>query len=136
MSQSRIIECELRHIGTVSLYDDSFRINLHDASLLSAVECVYAFTVEDEVVRVGSSKAPLGKRFKAWERDVSRALNGLPSPTSQLEADGWRARLSVSAGKVYARPGTLVCTPVGTFRAYLDEERALIQELRPVFCRR
>lgn len=117
----------LRPLASVSVVEDRFVIVIEDADLAANEKSIYAFAVEDEIVRIGSSKSRLGHRMRTWERDVSRALQGLPSSTPAWEAEAWRELLGQGrAGIIYARPGTTVTTPVGTFCAYLDEESLLI----------
>lgn len=117
----------LRPFASVSVVEDRFVIVIEDADLGATEKSIYAFAVEGEIVRIGSSKSRLGQRMRTWERDVSRALQGLPSSTPAWEAEAWRELLGQGrVGIIYARPGTTVTTPVGTFCAYLDEESLLI----------
>lgn len=117
----------LRPFASVSVVENRFVIVIEDADLGANEKSIYAFAVEDEIVRIGSSKGRLGHRMRTWERDVSRALQGLPSSTPAWEAEAWRELLGRGrVGIIYARQGTTVTTPVGTFCAYLDEESLLI----------
>jgi hypothetical protein len=94
--------------------------------------CIYAFLVGDEVKRIGSSKAPLCKRLREWECDVTRALRGRRSRPSAREAVMWSECLQTHrVGEIYARIGTVVTTPVGALNTYLAEESALIGKHRP-----
>ena len=115
----------------VRIEGDEFLIDIEDDELARRPMCLYAFVVGDEIVRIGSSKAPLGSRMGSWRRDVSGALAGKRTSTPLEEADGWRELLSSRAGAVYARPGTEVTTQIGTFNAYMAEESHLIGLHRP-----
>jgi hypothetical protein len=70
----------------------------------------------------------------AYRRDISgrwKKPDG-KSCCPKSEADGWRACLEAAGhGEVFARQGTAVITPIGTFPAYLDEESILIGRHRP-----
>ena len=122
----------LRRFAQVSIEDDRFTIAVEKADIGENEKSVYAFVVDDEIVRIGSSKARLSSRMKVWQRDVSLALQGLRSSTPPSEAEAWRDLLRDGrVGTVYARRGTTVTTPVGTFCAYLDEESLLIGRHQP-----
>jgi hypothetical protein len=125
-------------VGTVEIVGDQFKIKITSAEITKQDCCIYAFTIGDEVLRVGSSKAPLRSRFKMWERDVSKALKGGKSSTSQAEAGDWRAALKDGQGTIFARKGTLVSTPIDEICAYLSEESWLIgyfKKMNPPQCR-
>jgi hypothetical protein len=51
-------------------------IDVTDAAAIEPNGCIYAFVVNDEIVRIGSSAAPLKKRLAAWRRDVSTSRAG------------------------------------------------------------
>lgn len=135
-SRGKLLSYGLTRIGTLKIVDDEFSIHISDEKLVNAGQCIYAFLVDDEIVRIGSSKAPLRTRLRAWQRDVSKALKGRKSPTPQSECEGWKEVLANKAGEVFARRGSFVQTPVGEINAYLAEEAALINRHRPRFCRR
>jgi hypothetical protein len=118
-------------LGTVRIEGDQFIIQITDDAMKSETMCIYAFVVDDRIVRIGSSKAPLGSRMDSWRRDVSGALAGKRTSTGIDEAKQWRALLSGKEGAVYARKGTEVTTQVGTFNAYMAEESYLIGLHRP-----
>lgn len=73
-SRGKLLSYGLTRIGSCEIVDDEFRIQVSDEKLVNAEQCIYAFLVDDEIVRIGSSKAPLRTRLKAWQRDVSKAL--------------------------------------------------------------
>jgi hypothetical protein len=63
-------------------------------------------------------------------RDITRALNNEKSPAPPEEADLWLKKLPAgTSGTIYARPGSTVKTPLGKFRAYMDEESLMINEI-------
>ncbi len=119
-------------VATVRIVDGHFKIEISDSDMLERDRCIYAFLVGNEIVRIGSSKAPLKVRLKAWERDVTNALQRRKSPTPTKEADQWDAMLKQhGSGMIFARPGTVVKTPVGEISTYLDEESVLIGKHKP-----
>ena len=114
-------------VARVQIAERVFEIDNKDPDAVKLTECIYAFVAGGKVVRVGSSKAPLGTRLKDYERDITNALNGRKSPAPAEEARKWRKALpSGSSGTVYARRGTIVTTPLGKFPVYMDEESRLI----------
>jgi hypothetical protein len=132
MHAEEIEKYGLKPVAKFWIEADQFHIELTDLETTALERCVYAFTLEDEIVRVGSSKAPLKTRFGAWRRDVSKALKGLKSATPIDEGLRWREALHGRAsGTIYARAGTMVDTPLGTISAYLDEECVLIARYKP-----
>lgn len=117
----------LRPFARVVILDERFVIAIDDAEMAANEKAIYAFVVANQIVRIGSSKGYLRNRMRTWERDVSRALQLRPSSTPRWEAEAWREILGQDGiGIIYARPGTTVTTPIGTFSAYLDEESLLI----------
>lgn len=121
----------LTRCATFKVIGDQFSITIEDAETVALERVVYAFVIEGEIVRIGSSKNVFRTRLASWQRDVSRALRGERSPTPDWEAQEWKKRLAHSYGVIFARQGTEVTTPIGTFRAYLDEESVLIGRHRP-----
>jgi hypothetical protein len=131
MSKSRLEEYGFAPLGKVRIDGDDFNIEITDAELARRPMCIYAFVVADEIVRIGSSKAPLKSRMGSWHRDVSGALAGKRTSTPTSEAAAWRSLLADVEGSIYAKPGTVVTTQVGTFNAYMAEESYLIGVHRP-----
>jgi hypothetical protein len=127
MSAELLASYGMRQVGIVAIIDDRFVIDLADPATADLTCCIYAFLIGTEILRIGSSKAPLGSRFRAWQRDVTAALQGIAWRTPASEAEGWRTRLPPSAvGTLWAREGTMIDTPIGKINAYLSEESALI----------
>jgi hypothetical protein len=119
-------------IARVWIEDDKFRIDVTDTEAEKLSYSVYAFVIDGEIVRIGSSAAQLKRRLAAWRRDISVALAGGKSAAPLTEAEQWRKGLHPNAqGELYARQATMVETPVGKFHALLDEERTLIARYKP-----
>jgi hypothetical protein len=131
MTQATLERYGFTPLATVRIDGDRFIIEIEDEILASRTMCLYAFLVDDEIVRIGSSKAVLRSRMGSWQRDVSGALAGRKTSTPQTEAAGWRAALLGGPGTVYARRGTEITTQVGAFNAYMAEESYLIGLHRP-----
>jgi hypothetical protein len=132
MHEELLAKYGLKCIAKVWIEGDRFLIEVTDTEAAELPESVYAFVVDGEIVRVGSSAAQLKRRLSAWRRDISNALAGKTSATPPEEAEKWRSALHPGAkGELYARQATLVTTPIGGFRALLDEERTLIVRYRP-----
>jgi hypothetical protein len=117
-------------VARVRIEDRELKIKITDPETVKFKECIYAFLIRGKVVRVGSSKAPLEKRLKNYERDITHALNGKKSPAPEQEAKKWKELLPAgTSGFIYARQGWPVTTPIGKFPAYMDEESILIGKL-------
>jgi hypothetical protein len=115
----------------VRIEDRKLIIDITDSNTVDLEGCIYAFLIGGKVVRIGSSKAPLRGRLKNYERHITHALKGEKSPAPAQEAEKWSELLPAGkSGDIYARQGTMVTTsPVGNFRAYMDEESILIGKL-------
>lgn len=126
----------MKPVATFHIDVDRFVMTVTDPDG-AAISCgIYAFLIGNQIVRFGSSKAALSSRLRSWERDVSISLRGGKSSTPHDEARGWRELLPPNAvGTVFARVGTTITTPVGTFNAYMAEESYLIGHHLPVMNR-
>lgn len=131
MTKAKLEGYGFNPLGRVRIEANNFLIEITDADLASETMCLYAFLVNDEIVRIGSSKAPLRSRMGSWRRDVSGALAGRRTSTTPAEAEQWRSLLEGCEGAIFARRGTEVTTQVGTFNAYMAEESYLIGLHRP-----
>jgi hypothetical protein len=109
----------------------SFVVEVFNHDISRHDRCVYAFVIGNEVVRIGSSKAPLYKRLRCFERDITNSLSNKKSPAPLWEAQKWLDLLQGGEGTVYARQGSSVTTPIGSFYCYLDEESILIGRCSP-----
>lgn len=113
-----------------------FIIEPVDHGAMALTGSVYAFLIGDEIVRFGSSKAVLANRFRTWQRDVTGSLAEKVTSTPEWEAALWLEKLPPGVtGTVWARVGTTVTTPAGTFNAYMAEESFLIGKHLPVLNR-
>jgi len=127
VTAAKLSEYGLVPVATVRIVDRRFTIEITNHEIVQLEKCIYAFLIGDTIVRIGSSKAPLRGRLKSWERDITNALNGRKSPSPDWEAKAWNEALTLhGSGLIFARQGTVVTTPIGTFPAYLDEESVLI----------
>jgi hypothetical protein len=130
MNAADLIKYDLKPVAKVRIEDRKLLIEISDSDSADREECIYAFLIGGRVARIGSSKAPLRGRLRNYERDITNALNGKYLPTPEEEAQKWSRLLpSGTFGEIYARQGAEVRTPVGVFRAYMDEERILIGRL-------
>jgi hypothetical protein len=83
-------------VGCIKVRDDhTFLIEIELAEAVKWEKSIYALVVGGEIKRIGSSKGPLGIRFKAWNRDVTNALRGIKSSTKEHES---RRMAAVSTG--------------------------------------
>jgi hypothetical protein len=130
MNAKDLTEYCLVPVARVRIEDQELKIEITDLKTTERKECIYAFLIGNKVVRIGSSKAPLKDRLKDYERDITSALIGKKSSAPEQEAKKWRELLPAgTSGVIYARQGKMVKTPVGKFRAYMDEESILIGKL-------
>ena len=106
-----------------------------DEEVLSLDKMIYIHTVDDEILRVGTSKNELRSRMKSWETDVTKSLNNQKSGTPLLEGKEWNKLLKNKIGILYGRQGTVVKTPVGEINIYLSEESYLIGKHQPKMCK-
>jgi hypothetical protein len=132
MTAANLDEYGLVPVATFHIADRALKIEIINHEITKLERCIYAFLVDDVIVRIGSSKAKLRSRLRRCERDVTEALNGRKSSTPEWEAELWNNVLSPNkVGLVFARQGTMVRTPVGTFPAYQDEESILLGKHQP-----
>jgi hypothetical protein len=130
MTAAVLTKYGLALVARVHIADRKFIIEITDPETVKLEKCIYAFLIGGEIVRVGSSKAPLKSRLRNYELHITHALNGRRSPTPDQEAVRWSEILPDGRlGDIYARQGTMVTTPLGTFPAYMDEESLLIGKL-------
>lgn len=121
-------------VADVDLSDGSFRISFVVASASSWVCSVYAFVINDEIIRIGSSKGLLRDRMRSWEKTVTASFNGQYKPTPKEESNLWRRELEQHGhGAVWAREGTRFVTPISNapISGYQDEESELIARHMP-----
>jgi hypothetical protein len=119
-------------VGRFFLRNERFTIELYQPASGVMAEAIYAFVINDEIMRIGTAEESLNKRLKNWEQSVTGALRGGETQTPNCEAREWKRCLDAFGhGLIFARPADEVTTRVGTFRAMLDEERFLIDLFKP-----
>jgi hypothetical protein len=123
-------QMKFKVIGAFYIEDNSFIVDC-DEKYLQLEQMIYIHTIDGEIVRIGSSKNKLKSRMRSWERDVTKALNGLKSSTPLWESEKWREILNNKKGVLYGRQGTTIKTPAGEFNSYLSEESFLIGKFTP-----
>jgi hypothetical protein len=137
-------EADLAYYGLVKVAElaltdkDVFQITVTDLETTRKERTIYAIVIDKRIVRIGSSKAQLRLRLREWERLVTNRLQNpeAKSATPLWEALEWKRLLNThGGGAFYARQGTEVRTPIGEFRAYLDEESILIGRYLPLLNR-
>jgi hypothetical protein len=121
--------------------ENRFQVFDRDLTATAWCNCVYAFVINDEIVRIGSSKDRLGARFNAYQNDLSYAFagdfyrsSGKPRSTKVDEATIWSIELATHGhGDIWAREGTQFFSPItqGTISGYQDEESFLIAKHQP-----
>ncbi|MGA2086248.1 MAG: hypothetical protein ABSG60_12090 [Terracidiphilus sp.] len=130
MNAAKLTKYGLVPVAHVRIVDQNLIIDITDQKTVELEMCIYAFLIGGKVYRIGSSKAPLENRLKDYKRDITNALNGRKSPAPPEEAEKWKKILPDGiSGDIYARQGTSVTTPIGTFHAYMDEESLMIGEI-------
>ena len=123
-------EMNFERIGHFFIKKNKFIVEC-DEKYLELEKMIYIHTIDNEIIRVGSSKNKLKRRMKSWERDVSKSLNGEKSSTPLWESKMWDNLLKDKIGILFGRKGTIVSTPVGEFNSYLSEESFLIGKFLP-----
>jgi len=133
-SIKKLLEMNFQVIGEFFIKDSNFHIECEER-FLSMDKFIYVHTIDNQIVRVGSSKGKLQNRMKSWERDVSKSLKGIKSPTPLWEGERWKELLKNNSGVLYGKQGSLVKTDVGEINTFLSEESYLISELLPIMNR-
>jgi hypothetical protein len=90
---------------------------------------LYAFRIKGKVVRIGKTEGVLRQRIAAWQRDVTRALNGKrrKGGTTPQEAADWKRLLPAGRhGDFLAMP--ILSPNVDVLRS---KERQLVEEYGP-----
>lgn len=95
---------------------------------------IYAFVINDEIMRIGSSQGTLKARMKGWSDDVSAAFKGHYRPTTAEEASLWADELLTHGeGTIWARQGSLFRSTIADFAisGFREEEYHLIRKHSP-----
>lgn len=126
-----LIEMGFIPVASFRVEKRQYIIEMTDEECLDWTESIYIHTIDDEIVRVGSSKNKLKIRFRGWERGVTKALEYKASSTPLWEATEWEKMLKDKSGILYAKRGDMVQTSVGKINTYLSEESYLIGKHLP-----
>jgi hypothetical protein len=121
--------------------DGTCSLVVRDADVADQSCGLYIWLIEDEIVRIGSSKAPLIDRMKSHSRWIELRLTGQcrvsdPKKLARQTEDARRWQQALSGGKratAWARQGTMVESPVGYINTYLAEENVLLERYKPRF---
>ena len=121
-------------IGVFHIEKNQFIVDCYE-KFNELEKMIYIHTIDNEIVRIGSSKNKLKVRMRSWERDVSKSLDKRNSSTPIWEGQAWRELLKNKKGVLYGRQGSMVKTDAGLFNAYLSEESYLIGKFSPIMNR-
>ena len=121
-------------VTTMSLDESGRQIGVTlEAGGVSALECVVYVWLDGSgnVIRVGSSKQPIGRRLMPTRSTSTRACRGFEAPPPKGKTAAWLklAKEGDLQGVVHQPP--LIETVAGPVRPYLDIERTMIAALRP-----
>ena len=117
-------------IGKFYIKNKNFNVQC-DEEVLSLDKMIYIHTIDNEILRVGSSKNQLKYRMREWERDVTKSLKNQKSNCPVSEGEKWNKLLKNKIGILYGRQGTLLKTPIGEINIYMSEESYLIGKHLP-----
>jgi hypothetical protein len=115
----------------------SIRVTIIDPKACELGEAVYAWiTAEGKPVRIGTCGASAGKRLLSYPGYINRSLGGRGGTTPKWEALKWLNLLS-EHGMLTAVVHQPEPTPTaaGLIRPYVDIERQLIRQHRPLLNR-
>jgi len=126
-----LIEMGFIPVASFTVEKRQYIIEMTNDDCLDWIESIYVHTLDDEIIRIGSSKNKLKLRFRSWERGVTKALEFKNSSTPMSEAIQWERMLKNKKGILYAKKGDMVQTSVGEINTYLSEESYLIGKHLP-----
>lgn len=131
MTHQKLEEIGFYVVGHVWISDSKFVIKYDVMPEAEWWVCsLYAFRVRGKVVRIGKTEGVLRQRIKAWQKDVSRALNGehRNGGTPKHEADDWKRLLPRGRrGDFLAMP--IVLPSVDVLRS---KEKRYVKEYKPL----
>ena len=128
---NNLIEMGFIPVAYFTVEKNQYIIEMTNDECLDWIESIYVHTIDNEILRVGSSKNKLKTRFRSWERGVTKALEFKNSSTPLSEAMEWKKILNNKKGVLYAKRGDIVQTSVGKINTYLSEESFLIGKHLP-----
>ncbi|RAS16093.1 hypothetical protein [Ensifer adhaerens] len=127
------------HIATMVLTDDerSISVDLIESPAVMWAEVNYAWlSPAADIIRIGTSKQPIGRRLAAYAKDINKRLQFDKGATPLWEAEAWLQKLREFGHlAAFVHLPDMVETVAGPVRPYLDIERALIAKHRPVLNR-
>lgn len=115
----------------------SVAVHLLESPALRWTEVNYAWlSPAVDIVRIGTSKQPIGNRLAAYAKDINKRLQMDKGATPLWEAEAWLEKLKECGHlAAFVHLPDMVETVAGPVRPYLDIERALIAKYRPVLNR-
>ncbi|TPI44139.1 hypothetical protein FJW05_22560 [Mesorhizobium sp. B2-9-1] len=115
----------------------SIRVTITDPKACELGEAVYAWvTADGKAVRIGTCGASAGKRLLSYPGYINRSLTGRGGATPKWEALKW-LNLLAEHGMLMAvvHQPEPIPSAAGLIRPYLDVERQLIRQHRPLLNR-
>ncbi|OHV86827.1 hypothetical protein [Mesorhizobium sp. ORS 3428] len=115
----------------------SILVTVTDQTACELGEAVYAWiTADGKPVRIGACGASAGKRLLSYPAYINRSLAGHSGATPKWEALKWLGLLTAHGmlTAVVHQPEPAL-TAAGWIRPYLDVERQLIRQHRPLLNR-
>ena len=126
-----LIEMGFIPVASFTVEKKQYIIEITHTECLDWEKSIYIHTIDDQIMRIGSSKNKLKIRFRSWERGVTKALEFKASSTPMWEAMEWERLLENKKGILYAKKGDVLQTSVGEISTYLSEESYLIGKYLP-----
>ena len=127
-------QMKFQKIGKFFIKNNKYIIE-YDKKYSSLEKMIYIHVIDNQILRVGSSKNKFKDRMERWEKDVTKLLQNKKSDTPINEGDEWNNLLKNKVGILYGRQGTEIKTPVGKINIYLSEESYLIGKHQPIMCK-
>ena len=127
-------QMKFQKIGKFFIENNKYIIE-YDERYSSLEKMIYIHVIDNQILRVGSSKNKFKSRMERWEKDVTKLLNIKITDTSFNEGDEWNNLLKNKIGILYGRQGTVRKTPIGEINIYLSEESNLIGRHQPIMCK-
>jgi len=121
--------------------DFNTTLKILNKNIAETDKAIYAWTANNEIVRIGTSTSTLEKRISSAARWIEVRLKdtvGTKNPQRRekeyKDALRWKQILIDQKAEmfVWGRQGTIVKTPVGSFSAYLAEENILLSRHKPI----
>lgn len=128
--------------ATLAFTDERrFALAVRDERVAALDHAVYLWSIDDKIVRVGSTKGSLLLRSRQTENWLNGLISGKATRKSaerlqrdRADAENWQRGLqgaNEAVARCFGRSGTVVETPMGQVNAYLAEENWLIERFRP-----